>query len=182
MRIYRKRHTVMATFVSQRICTPRTKHLPYGHQPPKNTGIMKKLYFLLLAASVVAGSANAQLRVDSLGRSEFGTRPDEVMDKLRVAQTTFYGEAGAPVLNLYADRSTTLSYNSGDYFLQCIYGNTNEENGDNHLIFSQEKTFEWVFYVTHSGIVYAKLVIDAEGEVLIKNGFTCEASAMLEIK
>ena len=107
---------------------------------------------------------------------------DEVMDKLRVAQTTFYGEAGAPVLNLYADRSTTLSYNSGDYFLQCIYGNTNEENGDNHLIFSQEKTFEWVFYVTHSGIVYAKLVIDAEGEVLIKNGFTCEASAMLEIK
>lgn len=116
---------------------------------------MKKLYFLLLAASVVAGSANAQLRVDSLGRSEFGTRPDEVMDELRIAQTTIYGEADTPVLNLYADHSTTHYFNPGNYFLQCVYGNTNGENGDRPIV-SSKKLFERVFYVTHSGIVYAK--------------------------
>lgn len=61
---------------------------------------MKKIGLLFVAFGL-AVAANAQLRVDSLGRSEFGVIPGETYDDLVEATVTAYGESGKSVLNLY---------------------------------------------------------------------------------
>lgn len=110
---------------------------------------MKKIGLLFVAFGL-AVAANAQLRVDSLGRSEFGVIPRENFDKIADATVTVYGEDGKSTMNLYmpAVKKQALDFSS-PYFIQCVSGTSNESG-----IGKQKYTRR--FYVTGSGDVYAK--------------------------
>lgn len=117
---------------------------------------MKKLGLLFVAFGLSV-AANAQLRVDSLGRSEFGVIPGETMDLLPAATATVYGIPGRSALNLYMETSSTAHLIPGNLFIQCVSGNTNEDVDDSFLpIAGRKETFKRVFYVDKAGRVYAE--------------------------
>lgn len=121
-----------------------------------NVAAMKKIGLLFVAFGL-AVAANAQLRVDSLGRSEFGVIPRETMDLLPPATATVYGIPGRSALNLYMEGSSTAHFIPGNLFIQCVSGNTNEEVDDGLVpIAGRKETFKRVFYVDKSGMVYAE--------------------------
>ena len=80
---------------------------------------MRKLGLLFLAFGLSV-AASAQLRVDSLGRSEFGVIPEETYDDLTEATVTAYGEEGTSVLNLYIPGllKPALGDRDAPYFIQ----------------------------------------------------------------
>ncbi len=110
---------------------------------------MKKLGLLFVAFGLSV-AANAQLRVDSLGRSEFGVIPRENFDKIADATVTVYGEDVKSTMNLYMPSVKKQALDlSSPYFIQCVSGTSNEGG-----IGNQKYTRR--FYVTGSGDVYAK--------------------------
>ena len=110
---------------------------------------MKKLGLLFVAFGLSV-AANAQLRVDSLGRSEFGVIPRENFDKIADATVTVYGEDAKSTMNLYMPSVKKQALDlSSPYFIQCVSGTSNEGG-----IGNQKYTRR--FYVTGSGDVYAK--------------------------
>ncbi len=119
-----------------------------------NVAAMKKIGLLFVAFGL-AVAANAQLRVDSLGRSEFGVIPGETYDDLVEATVTAYGESGKSVLNLYTpDLMASLVGDMGaPYFIQCVLGTHNQKDSP---IFQAVGVYKRVFYVDGGGNVFAK--------------------------
>ena len=117
---------------------------------------MKNFIYLFICFLFYSTFANAQLKVDSIGKSYLGERPEEVYEKMVDATTTIYGK-GESTLNLYSyalGQHTTPSDFGAPYFIQCVYGNTNKVQGDLGSFFEQE--YHRVFYVDTKGWVYAK--------------------------
>ena len=115
---------------------------------------MRKLGLLFLAFGLSV-AASAQLRVDSLGRSEFGVIPEETYDDLTEATVTAYGEEGTSVLNLYIPGllKPALGDRYAPYFIQCVKG---DHNPTGSFLDSLLGAFSRVFYVDSNGNVFAK--------------------------
>lgn len=115
---------------------------------------MRKLGLLFLAFGLSV-AASAQLRVDSLGRSEFGVIPEETYDDLTEDTVTAYGEEGTSVLNLYIPGllKPALGDRDAPYFIQCVKG---DHNPTGLFLDSLLGAFSRVFYVDSNGNVFAK--------------------------
>ena len=110
---------------------------------------MKKLFFAVLALMAPAMS-QAQLKVDSLGKTFLGQIPQEQFKKLTDATTTIFDNSTSSTLNLYSIDSKILNLDAGaPYFIQGVSGS---HNGAYSFF---EKGFSRVFYVDTKGTIYA---------------------------
>lgn len=116
---------------------------------------MKNFIYLIACLLSYSTFANAQMKVDSIGRSYLGERPEEIFEKIVGATATIYGK-GESTLNLYSDSPTIADFEDrgAPYFIQCAYGNTNKIEGG--IIGIGEREYHRVFYVNSNGVVYAK--------------------------